>query len=350
MKHSMISSGWEALLGTLGFKKSYNFILFFIFAGGLFGFTLARFQYLSIAGRYATGSAPGEWFWQHAGHYRVGITLHLGTILPCAVLVIFQFVPAIRHKAILFHRINGYTIILLFFASNAGALMIARRAFGGGLEVQTGVGLLVTICTIGIIMAYYNIRCLQIDQHRAWMLRTMFYMGSIVTIRPLLEIITRIVSKAANYYVVWPCRQLDYTWKLYNIPVSYLLAYPMCTPSNATLGPAAGAGAITIDPVAPVKVDQNGQDPAQIGASLDISFGVALWISMFLHIAGVEIYLRLTPRESQRLRVVSYERQVAAGYKNPGSAGLVLEKFGDADPWVPPREGIEAEYFLARRD
>jgi len=80
--------------------------------------------------------------------------------------------------------------------------MIIRHAFGGSLEVQLGLGLLVLISTLGIAMAYYNIRCLQINQHRAWMLRTMFYMGSIVTIRPLLEIITRLINRIATYYVV----------------------------------------------------------------------------------------------------------------------------------------------------
>ena len=45
--------------------------------------------------------------------------------------------------------------------------------------------------------------------------------------------------------------------------------------------------------------------------------------------------LRLTPRETARLRQISYTRQLAAGFKYPGSAGLVVERFGDAEPWVP---------------
>ncbi|EGC42248.1 conserved hypothetical protein [Histoplasma capsulatum var. duboisii H88] len=198
---------WESILGITGFKKSYNFILFFIFAGGLFGFTLSRLQYLDITGRYASGTAPGEWFHQHTGFRKVGITLHLGTILPCAILLIFQFIPSIRHRAILFHRINRYIIITLFLISNAGALMIARHAFGGGHDVQLAIGLLVLISTSSVGMAYYNIRCLQIEQHRAWMLRAMFYMGSIVTIRPLQEITSRIINKLGTYYAVWSCER-----------------------------------------------------------------------------------------------------------------------------------------------
>jgi hypothetical protein len=52
-------------------------------------------------------------------------------------------------------------------------------------------------------------------------------------------------------------------------------------------------------------------------------------------VLGCEIYLWLTPAESARLRQVSYERQLEAGYKNPGSAGLVVQKYGDAAPYVP---------------
>jgi uncharacterized membrane protein YozB (DUF420 family) len=58
-----------------------------------------------------------------------------------------------------------------------GALMVARVAFGGDLSTQAVVGLL-AILTIGsLIMAYINIKRLQLDQHRAWMLRAWVYVG-----------------------------------------------------------------------------------------------------------------------------------------------------------------------------
>lgn len=62
----------------------------FIFAGALFGFVLARLQYLSIDGKYRTGAAPGDWYWLQHGHLKIGITLHLATILPAGFLVVFQ--------------------------------------------------------------------------------------------------------------------------------------------------------------------------------------------------------------------------------------------------------------------
>lgn len=38
----------------------------------MFGFALARLEYLSAA-RYAKGAAPGEWYWEREGHRRVGL-------------------------------------------------------------------------------------------------------------------------------------------------------------------------------------------------------------------------------------------------------------------------------------
>lgn len=96
--------------------------------------------------------------------------------LPAAgLLVILQFTPAIRQKWRLVHRINGYIIVLLALIANAGAIMIAREAFGGTMVTQSWVGALFILTTVGLGLAIYNIKMLQIDQHRAWMLRTWFY-------------------------------------------------------------------------------------------------------------------------------------------------------------------------------
>ena len=177
----------------------------------MLGFSLARLEYLDFTRRFAKGSSPGEWYWYRTNHYRIGITLHLGCILPAGLLMIWQFIPAIRHKAsLLFHRINGYLVILLVLVSNAGALMIVRRSFGGELATQGAVGLLVIGTTIGLVMAYINIKRLQIDQHRAWMLRTMFYLGSIITTRLIMIIAAQITTMIGSYYVPFTCGELEY--------------------------------------------------------------------------------------------------------------------------------------------
>ncbi|KAJ9607652.1 hypothetical protein H2200_007730 [Cladophialophora chaetospira] len=313
-------SRWRKSYSWLGFQRGYNVPLFIIFAGAMLGFSLARLEYLSW-GSFSKGAAPGETYWYRAGHHRVGLLLHLGTILPAGIMMIFQFIPAIRRRAILFHRINGHLVILLIIISNAGALMIARHAFGGELATQAAVGVLVTSTTLGLILAYINIKRLQVDQHRAWMLRSMFLLGTIITTRLIMILSALVASKIGSYTVLMSCGELESM----HGPGYLEEMYPGCI-VNST---------IMRQELKPIMADLFGGVKENIGASLRIGFGMALWLSIFLHAVGIEIYLSLTPREAQRLRMVSYERQLEAQMSNPGSAGLVVEKFGDAIPWQP---------------
>ena len=51
--------------------------------------------------------------------------------------------------------------------------------------------------------------------------------------------------------------------------------------------------------------------------------------------------MHLTPAEAERLRKVSYERQLAAGMRHPGSAGLTADRLGDAEAWRPPTAELD---------
>ena len=77
-----------------------------------------------------------------------------------------------------------------------------------------------------------------------------------------------------------------------------------------------------------VKADFPNSKPG-IAVSLGIAFGAAGWLALFLHMIGVEIYLHLTPRENERLRVISYQRQLEAGFSHPGRLGLTSDRLGD---------------------
>lgn len=59
------------------------------------------------------------------------MTIHLATVMPAGILVVFQFVPIVRYKAIMVHRLNGWLVTLLLLVANAGAFMIADKSFGG---------------------------------------------------------------------------------------------------------------------------------------------------------------------------------------------------------------------------
>jgi hypothetical protein len=171
----------------LGFAKAYNFAFYIIFAGAMVGFCLARFMYLNFSKSFCpsggssggSGAAPGEcYYYERFDRYKIGILLHLAGILPAGILAVMQFTPFIRHRWIMVHRISGYFAILLYIISLVGALMIARNAFGGGLDVQVWIGFVGIGVLVCFIVSYINIKKLQIEQHRAWMLRGWFYVSS----------------------------------------------------------------------------------------------------------------------------------------------------------------------------
>jgi uncharacterized membrane protein len=234
-------------------------------------------------------------------------------------------VPIIRHNSILLHRINGYIIIILVMVSNGGALLIIRRSFGGTLPTQAAMGLLVVMSTISISMAYYNIKRLQIEQHRAWMLRAMVYLGIIITTRIIMVIAAQVTTALGKYYVPMSCDEIDFIYR--ESPGHNNTMYPQCAASN-----------MTTDGMIAVAANFGSSSREQLQASMELNFGMAAWIAIFLHTVGVEIYLSLTPAEGERLRKVSYEKQLEAGMKNPGSAGLTVDRWGDAEKWVVPTE------------
>ena len=95
-----------------------------IFNGALLGFSLARLEFLDFYGIFCgdrpDGAAPGECFHWTRGYTRIGIMIHLFCIVPAGLLACFQFVPVIRHKAIIVHRVNGYIVLLLTLVAIVG--------------------------------------------------------------------------------------------------------------------------------------------------------------------------------------------------------------------------------------
>lgn len=109
-----------------------------------------------------------------------------------------------------------------------------------------------------------------------------------------------------------------------NSPATLGSRYPLCVGRNNT------------DMV--VKADINSGFREEVKASMVLTFGMAWWVAIAMHAVGVEVYLRLTAAEGERLRVVSYEMQRKAGMRNPGSAGLTADRLGDVEKWEVPGE------------
>ncbi|KAK8072136.1 hypothetical protein PG996_005484 [Apiospora saccharicola] len=322
----------------VGFSKGYNFILWFIFGGAFLGFLLARLPYLNLYGVYcspnpngALGAPPGEcYYYLNFDRYKVGIMLHLYGILFAGLLACLQFTPIIRYKALILHRIGGWLAILLSLVGIVGALMIARRAFGGGMAAQAITGVMAIAFLGSLLLAVINIKRLQIEEHRKWMLRAWFYAGAIITMRIILIIAVNITAPLGDYYYAMPCGKVAFTVGSDDLT---LALYPACAsyfngtkPNQWTM----------------VTANFAGTDVAQIAAALDITAGMALWLAFIIHAVGIEIYIHLTPAEHHRLRGVSYQRQKAAGMRNPGRAGLTADRLGDSEKWMP-LEAAEAD-------
>ncbi|KAH7018201.1 uncharacterized protein B0I36DRAFT_388455 [Microdochium trichocladiopsis] len=318
------------LYHPIGFSKGYNAALWFIFSGALFGFVLARFPSVNVLGVFCNPeapsgaqAAPGECYYYLQDYYGTGMTLHLVGIFSASIFALVQFVPVIRHKYIMVHRISGYASILLSFVGVAGAIMTAPASFGGSLEIQAAAGFLGIIFVGSIVMAYINIKRLQIEQHRMWMLRAWFYATSIITLRIIFIIAATIISSRGPYFSSIPCAQIVFT-----IGEDLTRAeYPSCQPYFSGEDPSAHA-TVRASLTSPTNA-------SEVGAAFNVSFGMAAWVAFAIHILGVEIYIKLTPAEHERLRQISYERQRKAGFRNPGRAGLTVDRFGDSERWVP---------------
>jgi hypothetical protein len=152
----------------------------------------------------------------------------------------------------------------------------------------------------------------------------MFYLGTIITTRIIMIIAALIISKLKNYHALQSCDQIA---SGYDSTLIFQHKYPQCVNTSR-------------DMLIPVQANFKGGE--NVEAALGLSFGMALWLAIFMHLVGVEIYLGLTPTEGERLRNVSYERQLEAGFKNAGSAGLTSDRWGDAPKWQPQPAGSDS--------
>ena len=268
-----------------GFQKAYNLAFFVIFAGALLEFTLDRVPYLILSKGLRSNIAPSEAFWYSQHFFRIGIILHLITILPSGALAVLQFVPTITQKAPIFHCVNGHVVNLLLLLANIGALMIARNAFGGSLASQSAVGTLVIATTGSALLAWYYVKRLQIHLHRAWMLRCWFYTGTIITMRIIHSISARIISHTGSYNSIIRCDQIAFT-----LNRTRTQAYPACAAD-----PINGLAVVHANMLTPASA-------IEAGAAAGVGFGMALWMAMTIHAVGIEVYLALTAAETERLQ------------------------------------------------
>lgn len=192
--------------------------------------------------------------------------------------------------------------------------MIVNRSLGGHFDLQVFGGILAIFTTVSAFLGVVNIKLKQLDQHRKWMMRCWVYMASIMSLRFVQMATAQVVSNLRGFYVHTPCEVLEFLG-------SNMSYYSQCA--------AGGERAV----VEANLYTQRG--PEEVIAAYELAFGQAGLIAFVIHAVLVEVYIHLTPAESERLRNVSYERQLERGYKKPGSGGLTSDRLGDAPRWRP---------------
>ncbi|KAF2762454.1 hypothetical protein EJ05DRAFT_534005 [Pseudovirgaria hyperparasitica] len=337
-RDSAVKRGIKKVVGAFGFTKTYNFVLYTITVGALVGFVLARLEYLNVGGVFLAKAIPGEAYHYTHGHRRIGITIHLIGVLFGGLLAALQFTPIIRHKALWLHRISGYAATTLLLLGNAGAFMIMDTSIGGAPAMRVWFGLLGAATTLGLILAVTNIKRLQIDAHRAWMIRVWSWAACIVSLRLLLLAGMHVVRVYGVELVT--ALRCDEIFSMYTINAGI----PDAQNPAGLIYSECGAGAKTS--AVQVLVSSLGTGPESSAAALRPLFLMAAWLALAIHGSLAELYLWLTPAESYRLRVVSYQRQVARGWRKAGDgkdAGLTSTRLGDAPAWwsLPAEEQIK---------
>jgi len=64
-----------------GFTNTYNIVLFSLTAGIFAAFCIFRLPSLDIENVWGKAAAPGEWYWFRQGLRRIGMTVHLWSVL-----------------------------------------------------------------------------------------------------------------------------------------------------------------------------------------------------------------------------------------------------------------------------
>ncbi|KAF8606936.1 hypothetical protein BDV93DRAFT_505811 [Ceratobasidium sp. AG-I] len=260
-------------------------------------FFLVRIQF-TFPGGLSKNLDPSEYFQFRIPRNKLFLWLHLVSVLPAALLAVLQFVPRIRARAMGFHRTAGKVINILTFISTITAWGIAHVSFGGDLTVRTGTYVLGIMTLWSTVASWKAIRRLQIDEHRAWLIRAWGYQMCIVTMRAIMPVSLIGIHLTGGFFHSISCQEIEY---LVDNTALYARDYPQC--QAGWPGPSVTHMAVE------AKLDLDNK--VAIAAALKQTFGMSIWVALWIHAVGVEYYLHRTRDESARLRELSTKRQNA---------------------------------------
>jgi hypothetical protein len=281
---------YGAVSWTFGFREKYSFAFLLFFGGALVGFCLANTT-MMVPANVSGKSVPGEWFWYRQPLYKPPVFIHIYLSIISGFFSVLQFIPGIRRRAVIWHRINGYLVLALLVPSTICGAIMARRSYGGELNVQSAWYFLSLMIIFSALLGIMNVK--HTRKHRKWMLRTVTYTAVPIIARLAVMAANRIVSNMGTYYAIWRCDQILFVLKSNE---TLTQKFPQCVGDAdlSTLYTAVRAGL------------QDG--PLGRASASRVTRGMVLWVSILIHVVGVEFYIRKTENANQFRRGFVLER------------------------------------------
>jgi len=274
---------YRSISWILGFRDKYSLLNCFVWGGALVGFCLARSITMNPSG-IANNLVPGEWFGFRQPLYKITLFIHIYLTTFGGIFSVLQFFPALRRWKVLLHRLNGYGVLFCLIPGNIVGAIVARRSFGGELNVQSAYYILAIMILYAGLLGIYNVKK-DTRRHRKWMLRMVVYFAAAITARLIMLAAREIITVIGTYYSIWRC---DEVMNLLSDPTALQNAFPQCV--------AAGANPSSIW----VAVHASTRDgPLYTASSVRAVQGMALWIATLMHMAGVECYIIKTESANQ---------------------------------------------------
>ncbi|KAJ7186750.1 hypothetical protein C8R46DRAFT_279162 [Mycena filopes] len=175
---------------------------------------------------------------------------------------------------------NGYGVLFCLLVGNVCGGIVARRSFGGELNVQSAYYMLAIMVIGAGCIGIYNVKK-DTRRHRKWMLRMVSYFAAVITARLTALAARQIITNIGTYYSIWRCDE-----------VLNLLA-------NATSFPECTAPGVNPSSVWTAVHASVHDGPLFAASSVRAVQGMALWVAMLLHITGVEVYINKTESSNQ---------------------------------------------------
>jgi len=225
----------------------------------------------------------GEAFWATREPWKGLLAAHIILCFCGGFLVIWQFVPAIRRRYILFHRINGYLSLLITLPALLFGMIVARKAFGGDMSDQAG------FYCLGILQSFYGVQGIlnvrDTRRHRRWMLRFVGLLGVAITMRFIILSANEIVTDIGSYYALWRCDELLF------VSSGNLTAYPSCLAAQK-----AGESLAHVQVAIHASIREGRINKASMRRLIS---GMVIWVAFLIHIVGTEVYIRATEGANQ---------------------------------------------------